>query len=770
MLQLPDIFTFWETAAALEKRMTDFAAHNEQLHASLETIRNLCIAARLAPNERDAMIMQLTQPLATVADITGDEAARKLADFSRKFAAQAPITGPGKFETLAHNLFAMHRFLDGIAGADQFGNISLHKDENIQYGLGLDLHDGTLLQFFTDLIKKDPNAPYDMLQRAFSDDADQLIRAVQEGQASLEAFLRSQLILRYDPILSRKTFTFPQNFLAHFQNLATEPTARDTQISLLAGKRFTSAKTHALNSGIRSLRGFAMLFDLHALASDSILSNIDPAAPETNKCLSLADAVISRMHGHVAEHWQNRLESVFQGSGTVDGRIYDETRYLGLHAEDQSWETPLLQFKDDNISPEPSPGHAYIVCPGDRLTTLTDNAYKGLADYRFVLRQNPHIRHPETLRPGTRLFFPKLAQNQEAASDQAPQEHNAFYSESSESLFFANREITDLKVLTRGQIDALCKALDRIRLSQIAQTQCVRIRNHIAIVCQQETLLIVTKENAERIGSTSPDNALYRWACALAAQLRGDVMLTDDIFLPLASMPSQPHRSAWCASSLHRLLADPGACPPKLILHPSARAVDILDAYNAFIMRLEHDDFLAIRQQPGRRLADYIAPPIIQMEMLSQLWISELLSLDTEIVVPPISHANLYASTSHRNETHFLIPAGTPVYPILPGTIHKIQPATPDCFQIFIRHPHGLVARYASLMPPFVSEGQSVTQQTVISFAASPGAESVSTVKLELKQNPSPDCDTFDGEQVAYLNIVNQLWPLHAGCDSLMGE
>ena len=752
--------------------MADLADHNDKVHACLETIRNRCIAARLAPNERDAMIPQLTQPLMTLASLTGDETAQKLADFSKKYADQVSVTPPGKFETLAHNLFAMHRFLDGIAGADQFGNISLHKDENIKYGLGLDLHDGSLLQFFTDLIQKDPNAPYDLLRRSFSDDTEPLIRAVQEGQASLESFLRSQLILRYDPILSRKTFTFPQNFLAHFQNLATEPTARDTQISLLAGKRFSSAKTHALSSGIRSLRGFAMLFDLHALASDAILSNIDPSAPETNKCLSLADAVISRMHGHVAEHWQNRLESVFQGSGTVDGRIYDETRYLGLHAEEQSWETPLLQFKDDNITPEPSPGHAYIVCPGDRLTTLTDNAYKGLADYRFVLRQNPHIRHPETLRPGTRLFFPKLSDDrkQTLASDQASQEHNAFYSESSESIFFANREITDLKILTREQIDALCKALDHIGLSHIAQTQCVRIRKHIAIICEHATLLILTKENAERIGSASPDDALYRWACALAAQLRGDVMLAGDIFLPLASMPSQPHRNAWCASSLHRLLADPSARPPKLILHPSARAVDILDTYNAFIMRLEHDDFLAIRQQPNRRLSDYIAPPIIQMEMLSQLWISELLSMGTEIVVPPISHANLYASTSHRNETHFLIPAGTPVYPILPGIVHKIQPATPDCFQIFIQHPHGLVARYANLMPPFVSEGQSVTQQTVISFAASPGTESVSTVKLELKQGPSSDSDTFDGEQVAYLNIVNQLWPLHAGCDSLMGE
>ena len=759
-------------AAALEAHLSERARGNDQIHACTEAIRAVCRDARLSPDGAETLIPRLTKPLETIAELTGDETARALATLSRRYAAQDDASTPEKFEKLAHNLFAMHRFLDGIAGADQFGNISLHNDENIQYGLGLSLHDGSLLQFFTDLIRKNPDAPYDMLFRSFSDDAEPLIRAIQEGQASLESFLHSQLVLRYDPILSRKTFTFPQQFLAHFQNLAAEPAARDTQVSLLAGKRFTNARKHAISSGIRSLRGFAMLFDLHALASDSILSNINPDAPETNKCLTLADSVISRMHGHVAEHWQNRLESVFQGAGTVDGRIYDETRYLGLHAEDQSWETPLLQFKDDNITQEPSPGHAYIVCPGDRLTTLTDNAYKGLADYRFVLRQNPHIRHPEALRPGTRLFFPKLTSDTRTDErDENRQKDTAtFYSEASNSIFFASREISDLRILTRPQIDALCAALDRIVPARIAQTQCVRFRQHAAVICGQIPLVILTQENLERIGGSDPAASLYAWACALAAQIRGDVMLSEGRFLPLASMPAQPHRNAWCASSLHRLLADHDARPPKLILHPSVRAVDILDAYNAFIMRLEHDDFSAIRQQPGRRLTDYIAPPIIQMETLSQIWISELLSQDTEIVVPPVSHANLYASAPHKAETHFRIPAGTPVYPILPGIVQRIQPLTPDCFQIFIRHPHGLTARYAGLMPPFLSAGQTVTQQTVLSCAASPGAESVSTMKLELRQNASSDCDIFDGEQVAYLNIVNQLWPLHAGCDSIMGE
>lgn len=769
---MPDTARFWEIANALEKRMNALARENTQIHDCIESIRTLCHAAQINPNERDTLIPQLSHPLSTLADLTGDETAKRLADISRRYAAPELPSASPKFEKLAHNLFAMHRFLDGIAGADQFGTLSMNREDNIQYGLGLTLHDGSLLQFFTDLIQKDTNAPYALLMRTFGDDAEPLIRAIQEGQASLESFLRSQLILRYDPILSRKTFTFPQNFLAHFQNLAAEPAARDTQVSLLAGKRFSSARTHALSSGIRSLRGFAMLFDLHALASDNILSHIDPSAPEANKCLSLADAVISRMHGHVAEHWQNRLESVFQGSGTVDGRIYDETRYLGLHAEEQSWETPLLQFTDENITPAPSPGHAYIVCPGDRLTTLTDSAYKGQADYRFVLRQNPHIRHPEALRPGTRLFFPKLADNrsEDAHSESSKHEHSAFYSEASESIFFANREITDLKILTREQIDTLCHALDDIGPRQAAKSQCVRIRRHIAILCDKKTLVILTRENSERIGGSMPDASLLAWANALAAQIRGDVMLSEDIFLPLASMPAQPHRNAWCASSLHRLLADPGARPPKLILHPSTRSVDIFDAYNAFIIRLEHDDFLAMRHQPQKRLEDYIAPPIIQMEMLSQLWIAQLLSQDTEIAVPPVSHTNLYASTTHRSETHFLIPAGTPIYPILPGTIQHIQPASPDCFQIFVRHSHGLTARYASLMPPFVSEGQTVTPQTVLSAAASPSSESVSTVKLELRQNPSTDRDIFDGEPVAYLNIVNQLWPLQAGCDSLMGE
>ena len=134
--------------------------------------------------------------------------------------------------------------------------------------------------------------------------------------------MQSQMILRFDPVLSRKVYSMSDTWQSRFNRLGKEPSARAAQIDLVAGERFKTARHHAKSAGIQSLRGFAMLFDLDALAPDDITGEIETQASESQKCMSLADEVISRMHGHIAAHWQNRLSTVMRGSGFVEHRYY----------------------------------------------------------------------------------------------------------------------------------------------------------------------------------------------------------------------------------------------------------------------------------------------------------------------------------------------------------------------------------------------------------------------------------------------------------------
>ena len=624
-----------------------------------------------------------------------------------------------------------------------------------------------MLRFLTRLNEQDSSP----ICRSFDEEANELIDAIEGGQTSLEQFFNSQMILRYDPIMSRKKFELSDSLQSHFSRLGAEPSARKAQVDILAGNRFEKARKAADDSGIRSLRGFAMLFDLEHLASEQISEQIGTVHGETNKCLSLADEVIARMHGHIAVHWQNRLESVFHGVGNVDGRFYDERRFLGKTAEGMTWENVDYLPNEEMVSQEPIPGRTYIVNSGDRLSMLTEKAYHGEGDYRYVLRQNPHIQHPEHLVPGTRLYFPEL--NHSVPTKEGIQPFDEI-TETETAITYAGRAIHEIGPMTPQQKQKFCETLKRLTPYQLYHAEKIIIPSSLAIVCCGLTLIISEQENRALAEKQFPESEdpVGLWIDELAGEIRGDLKIKDNLRVPLATIPEQPHRHDWIRTSIRRMLSDIHAYPPRVIIHTRSRCVDIADACGETVLRLENEDFSAIRNQPTRRLSDYLAPPVIQMNVLSQLWLCDLFGESCEICVPPLTQANQYVQNTPEEECHFLVPIGTSVYPIMSGTVIDSGRFPSVGFGVLIRHHAGLYSRYACLATVCVHPGQTVTAETMIgrTGCSELTGEPVLRLKLKFSEKKVVDWLSFGGEAVSYLDVVCHPWPTHLPFDSFMME
>ena len=708
-----------------------------------------------------------------------DEEAARLAQFALQYAqlVHAHEDGlSGRQEALARRLYSMHRFLDGVSGADHFGAIQGSRDD-IQYGLGIGLKDGSMLRFLSRLMEPGEHGEHgahddhdNAITRSFDDEAEGLIDAVHSGQAGLEQYFSTQMILRYDPVMSRKVLGLSDGMAARFGRLAAEPEARSAQVDLVAGKRFSTARRQAHDTGIRSLRGFAMLFDLDAPVSDRAIHEVSPGDGESQKCLSLADAVISRMHGHLAVHWQNRMESVFRGSGCIDGRIYDERRFLGDGAGQKNWEQSDLAFEDETVRAEPEPGHTYIVCAGDRLSTLTARAYHGQGDYRNVLRQNPHILQPDRLEPGTRIYFPD--------AHAAPETHEEAvapaYDADGHCILYAGRVITSIAPMTAQQRDGFIGAIARLTDADLMGTGAIRLPVGRAVVCRRVTLLMTVDENEPGARAMFPKEGdpVAAWVSMLAAEIRGDVILRGGVFLPLASLPQQPHRRSWFATALHRVIHDERAMPLRFLVHARSGAVDVVDAQHQVVLRLEPEDFEAIRRQPHRRLEDYIAPPVVQADALTQLWLSAISAGALEIAVPPVAHANQYAISQPEECAQILAPMGTPVFPVMRGVVVDCGRYPGIGFGILIRHPGGLYCRYTGLASVGVRPDQEVHADTMIARTGCAEQCDQPMLLLEMRQcdDDIDDWQGFHGTPLGYFEVIGNLWPTRTAFECILGE
>lgn len=549
---------------------------------------------------------------------------------------------------LLERLTALNRFFEN--DHTDYDAVQISRSGDITYGLGLNLHDGSLASYLAKspvICGMDHDAFYDHF---FGDPHPPLRDAVEEGQNALANFLEQRFILRFDPILSRKQLQLPDDIEGGLKRLALHPAARQMQLRQVAGKRFESTKNDAIRIGMHSLRGFAMLFDASSIRTD-VDSKLLIGRSDTDKCLTLADAFLSKMHGHLASHWQNRLQTIVEGKGLFDGKLYDETSFLGPDAQIRTWQNAAFE---PEITSQKNPDH----------------------------QPTPVI----------------LTQNN--------------------SLSLGDRVIEPLTPMTQKQKKLFLDAIQAIPQPVLSHTRAVEMPDGWSILCNNVPLFLSERANELECARLFPNQAhsLETWIKRLAAQIRGDVLINDssDRSLPLGSLEGQPYRRRWFKTTLARLLRDPHALPFKAIVRSRDHAVDLYDSYDHHALRLEFDDFRAIRQQPLRRLNDYNALPVVQMQVLTQLWLCDLLEIPAEIPVPPLERSVQYTISKLDNETLCHVPLGTPVYPIARGRVITCGKLPQAGNAVLIEHPAHLFSRYTNLATLNVVPNQLISADVML--------------------------------------------------------
>ncbi len=755
-----------------------------------------------------------------------------------------------RFEALSARLFAMHRFFDGVSGGEDFGRIRPLERGDFEYGLGLRLGNGRLHEFFMRLKQAAGSGAEAYFSKFFDGAAMSLLSSLEGDAASFERYMQSHMVLRHDPIFSRARYELSKPMQLHLGRLAADASARRVQIGVAAGMRFSRARANAISSGVQSLRGFAMIFDLGRRMPDDAPECMAAHQCESEKCLSLADSVISRLCGMQAQHWQTRLESLFRGYGRVGDRDYEEKRFFGDRAADLQWATADFCSMAERISPRPKAGCHYIVRSGDRLRRLMAEAYGTSRDYRELLRQNPQIVRPEELSPGMKIYFPPQGSRSDAdqtaaassAGDRAAgmiafsgngglfspakllrdgeapgndrSDGGAIGLPPTETAPIARRIdgscgiellgeiIEDLQCMRSEQIDALCDGLNKIDVSGLIRTVCIENDGNICIACGRAALLVSSDENIERFMSSTfappsflssrekifdrAKSAFLTWGRDLAARIRGDATVSDGRSLPIARLSGQKNRRAWVSSALRRLdLTAPDSV--YFVMHGRERKVDVRDRRGVGIVQLRDEDFLAMRMQPWRRLSDYYAPPIVQMNALMQVWLGDLFGIPTEIGVPPLGHVNQYSAARDGDATIFRAPMGTPVYPIMRGRVVGAG-ESPECGKyIAIAHHDGLLSRYGSLSTVFAEPGMHVEAETAIGrsgcmrgdldpkmrletfeFCEEPEDYSILSASKTHAGDGEAARGGLNGKPLDYFGIVYRAWPRETRFDGII--
>lgn len=686
---------------------------------------------------------------------------RVAVDLAQKFG----MTEDGR-AALSPRLFSMHRYLDGDIGGGNFGSFRRGRGMSLEYGLGLGVLDGMFQKFLGRVLGVSGGAGASIFDRCFGEDAQGWRDAVGMAAPEFEGYVFGQMIWRYDPVLSCKRFEVPDRMKSQFARLGAEPEARRIQAEMVAGKRFELASDRAREAGIRSLRGFAMLFDLADLAPREVLEGPAGQAREGQKCLALAEGVIARMHGRMAEHWQMRLSSLFHGVGRVDGRIYDEKRFLGERAAELGWQEAGLSWKLENISECPLEGMNYIVKPGDRLAALLGRAYPRGCDRRMFLKQNPQIVQPECLEAGMRIYFPRLTGGfQESAPWPDTDDGRVYMTEDGRYIELYGDVVGPLDALSKCQKESLCHGLSRLPREALCRSVALELSDGIAIVCQNETLFVSTDENLRLIDEQWGRYEQPRrvWRSRIAAQIRGDVMVSPEIYLPLERLPGQAHRASWMATSLRRVLSDAKFLPLRLVIHAKQRRASVCDTFGGEVASLEHGDFRVLRMQPWRRLRDFMAPPIMQMEALMHVWLADLFQRRVEIAVSPVRYEGMGRAPRQCDggRVAFAVPMGTAVYAMMRGRVVDCVGYGENGAGVLIFHHDGLYVRYEGLSVICVCRGDEIEAETMIGRSGCMSGAGEPEFSIELIHNESGTLSfgTFSGKRLDYLDVVNNRWP-----------
>lgn len=744
----------------------------------------------------------------------------------------------GRFDGLSARLYGMHRFLEGESGGEDFGRTTRLEHGDFAYGLGLRLCNGRLHELFMRLKRMAGASTESYFRQFFDDETEALLASLESDASQFMAYMQSHLILRYDAVFSRSNYELSPAMQQYLGRLGADVRARREQIGIVSGERFSDARRDATETGVRSLRGFAMLFDLGKRVSEQALERMSGHLCESEKCLSLADSVISRLHGMQAQHWQMRLESVYRGRGMVGDRFYEETRFLGENAGGLDWEEAEFGTMLDGVTPRPRAGHYYVVCRGDRLRQLIAEAYGSSRDYRIVLQQNPQIVQAERLTPGMKIYFPKIdgglildvagavgpdatgkspelsgktpelsgkavvlggdagdvddgERENGAKCERVGEQKNARVVGSGDGIELLGEWIEDLSCMRRDQIEAMCEKLNELSASQYVRTVCVDQDESVCLVCDRVVLFVSEDDNMARYMETSFSTpsflatgdvirrraraAFRAWGRALAAQIRGDVVVSADCSLPLARFADQRNRRAWVTTALRRLREE-SASGVKFVVHGRDRRVDVVDKYGVCVVQLQSEDFRAMRMQPWRRYVDYYAPPLVQMNALMQVWLGDLYGLSVEIGVPPLSYANQYSIEQGRGVVTFGVPMGTPVYPIMRGRVVSVGADAERGKYVVVAHHDGLYSRYMSLSTSFVEVGMQVEAETTIGRSGCAGndidaklcLEIVECRDIEIDEDIDFSQDILPGKRFDYFDIIYNVWPRELRFDGVI--
>lgn len=676
-------------------------------------------------------------------------------------------------EALSERLYSMHYFLDG--GAEEFGHHRLAHfgGGDIEFGLGFRLESGRLNALFQRVKADVGMGAESFFRQYFGEETERLLASLEEGESSFLHYMQTHMILRYDTVYGRKSFELSESMRMHLSCFGMDPLARRAQMAIAAGERMSRTRTLALESGIRSLRGFAMLFDLDKRVSESSLEKLAAHREESDKCLSLADSVLSRMHGRVAQHWQMRLESVFSGHGAVDERYYEESRFFGGDLSGVCWKSADMPSLLDGVSSRPTAGCYYVVRRGDRLRQLTEEAYGTSRDYRLVLRQNPQIRQAEGLSPGMRIYFPKHAQGDALergdergvcqAWGRGPKENepNACQTLDGMGVELLGAGLS-VEYLSARQKSILCANLNALSVRQLYRAVCVESDDGVGIACENVALFVSNEENAALYESDGLNSSGFcAWCRRLAAEIRGDAIVGEGRSVPLGRILGQESRRRWVSSSLRRFLEGSHEGDCRVVIHGRARRVEVLDGMGVSVVVLNEEDFAAMRSQPWRRLTAYYAPPLMQMQALVHVWLGDLLGFEAEIVVAPIDFANQYSFESLDGVGVFRVPMGTPVYPIMRGTVVMCESHVHYGYCIVVRHHSGMLSRYSSLSTVSVAVGDSVEAETMMARSGCVRGEIEPCFRLEIgvaSDSASRLSSAFD-KRMDYFDVVYNCWP-----------
>ena len=180
---------FWQSLREEMARVREtwIAAHHWQALAGLQALEG-------AMRGIDGGTAQAATRLAGIVPMLDDLA--KLAPEFEPFLAQARRAeaaqgenGQERFEKLTSRLFLMHRFLDGVSGAEEFGGVRVGRGGDVEFGLGMHLHDGSLLQFFSHLQAQPHGA--DVMLHCLEEDAQGMVEAIGSGKACFEQYMRA---------------------------------------------------------------------------------------------------------------------------------------------------------------------------------------------------------------------------------------------------------------------------------------------------------------------------------------------------------------------------------------------------------------------------------------------------------------------------------------------------------------------------------------------------------------------------------------------------